>query len=365
MKRKYLFLLILPLLVCSFILTSPLGVKATVVPLKGQNCSSEFPWDYVPLQGNQSSYLYQANPGYVVTEYCFKVENDLYGEVLSVPTSQVDVVSHIYAGSSEKLKNITHTSFKLEQIPFVRITYICELPEDGTVEGYGVTGFAGEHLWRVRHEKGGPSTNFTLMAGGNIFAWISDYINTDETLLYLTTEEFNGVSVKTFPLPNDYKGTASVSGALCSIMGEYEQCSETAMVEGAWSDWKVDPSDSTREYSERTISYYDSMDGEYLCDTEVETKYQVIPEEPEIQDEEEEDNGDDEDNGDEGEEDTTQEDTPEVAGVSDQAIAEVEEVGVVLAETGATSNILVYVIQAILTLSTIFSGIFFSKKYIM
>jgi hypothetical protein len=44
---------------------------------------------------------------------------------------------------------------------------------------------------------------------------------------------------------------------------------------------------------------------------------------------------------------------------------EVEEVGVVLAETGATSNILVYVIQAILTLSTIFSGIFFSKKYIM
>lgn len=65
------------------------------------------------------------------------------------------------------------------------------------------------------------------------------------------------------------------------------------------------------------------------------------------------------------EEDTTDDDTPEVLGESDEATDEVEEVGVVLAETGATSNILVYIVQAILTLSTIFSGIFFSKKYIM
>ncbi len=33
--------------------------------------------------------------------------------------------------------------------------------------------------------------------------------------------------------------------------------------------------------------------------------------------------------------------------------------------TGSTSNLLVYIVQSVLSLSTILSGIFFSKKYIM
>jgi len=79
----------------------------------------------------------------------------------------------------------------------------------------------------------------------------------------------------------------------------------------------------------------------------------VQPEEPENPEKPEipEEPGDEEENGDEG----------DTLGASTGP----EGVGVVLAETGATSNILVYVTQAILTLSTIFSGIFFSKKYIM
>jgi len=48
-----------------------------------------------------------------------------------------------------------------------------------------------------------------------------------------------------------------------------------------------------------------------------------------------------------------------------EELKEIEEVGVVLGETGASSNIFVYIIQSVLSLSTILSGIFFSKKYIM
>jgi hypothetical protein len=346
MKGKYLFLLILPLLVFSILLTSPLGISQ--ISANGQEtCPDTGDWTKIePLDG--LSYTLNAPSGYMIAETCYKASTTVVYQDVLPPVSSVEIHSSVWnkpecteVGEGCSLQDLSHASMRLVKIqnPFVRITYICELPEDGTVEGYGVTGFAGEHLWRVRHEKGGPSTDFTLMAGGNIFAGISDHINTDETLLYLTKDKFNGVSVKTSPLPNDYEGTASVSGALCSMMEEYVQCSETTMVEGTWSDWQVDPSDPTREYSERTISYYDSMDPEYLCESKVETKYQDIPEDPE----------------------TPEEDTPDVLGESD----EIEGVGVVLAETGATSNILVYVTQAILTLSTIFSGIFFSKKYIM
>lgn len=50
------------------------------------------------------------------------------------------------------------------------------------------------------------------------------------------------------------------------------------------------------------------------------------------------------------------EDKPEVKAATSQ---------VVLAETGSTNSMFVYIVQAILTVSTILSGIFFSKKYIM
>jgi hypothetical protein len=126
----------------------------------------------------------------------------------------------------------------------------------------------------------------------------------------------------------------------------YVFCVETKEEIGDWSDWQVDLLDPTREYSERTISYYDATYTDYFCESKEEIKYQDIPEEPETP---------------EDPETPAEEDTPDVLGESTGP----EEVGVVLAETGATSNILVYVIQAILTLSTIFSGIFFSKKYIM
>lgn len=56
------------------------------------------------------------------------------------------------------------------------------------------------------------------------------------------------------------------------------------------------------------------------------------------------------------------EDKEEVLGEKDEPKKEVE---VVLTETGASSNVFVYVIQALLIVSTLLSGIFFSKKHIM
>lgn len=49
----------------------------------------------------------------------------------------------------------------------------------------------------------------------------------------------------------------------------------------------------------------------------------------------------------------------------EEVLGEKDKVEVVLTETGASSNIFVYVIQALLTVSTLLSGIFFSKKHIM
>jgi len=80
------------------------------------------------------------------------------------------------------------------------------------------------------------------------------------------------------------------------------------------------------------------------------------PEDPETPEEPEEE---------EDEEPVVEEDTPDVLGEKDEPTEEIEEVGVVLGETGASSNIFVYIIQSVLSLSTILSGIFFSKKYIM
>lgn len=61
------------------------------------------------------------------------------------------------------------------------------------------------------------------------------------------------------------------------------------------------------------------------------------------------------------------EDTPEVLGELDtkEPVKETAETTVVLAETGASDNILVYIVQAVLMLSTLVSGTLFVKKYII
>ena len=60
-------------------------------------------------------------------------------------------------------------------------------------------------------------------------------------------------------------------------------------------------------------------------------------------------------------------DEPAVEGVTDEVVEEVKAATtqVVLAETGASDNILVYIVQTVLMLSTLVSGTLFVKKYII
>jgi len=58
--------------------------------------------------------------------------------------------------------------------------------------------------------------------------------------------------------------------------GEYKECSETTKSIGEWSNWKLDPEDSYREYRERTISQLDSKDNSIVCSTKVEKQYRDV-----------------------------------------------------------------------------------------
>lgn len=109
-----------------------------------------------------------------------------------------------------------------QEPPFVRITYLCYAPEDGWVEEYAGGGEfrtveveAGDHLWRIRHEKG-DATSFAT----NFLATVNGFINPGEILFFATPQHANGVKVITSPLANLYKGTASVSGKQCTYVEE-------------------------------------------------------------------------------------------------------------------------------------------------
>jgi len=157
---------------------------------------------------------------------------------------------------------------------------------------------------------------------------------------------------------------------------EYENCDEEIAIEGSWTDWMTYDEDTL--YKKLVTKYYDYYDQTYLCREETEREFKEIetpeepeePEEPETPEtpEEPETPVEEEPEEEEPEEEepvVVVEDTPEVLGEKDEPTEEIEEVGVVLGETGASSNIFVYIIQSVLSLSTILSGIFFSKKYIM
>lgn len=104
--------------------------------------------------------------------------------------------------------------------PFVRVTYMCQAPEDGEVEEYAGGGVfetiaveAGDHIWRIRHEDG-AATAFST----NFLSDVQGFIEIDEVLFFATPQYANGVKVITTPLDNLYKGTASVSGKICEMI---------------------------------------------------------------------------------------------------------------------------------------------------
>ncbi|MDD3475101.1 MAG: hypothetical protein PHP08_04385, partial [Candidatus Dojkabacteria bacterium] len=128
----------------------------------------------------------------------------------------------------------------------------------------------------------------------------------------------------------------------CNTEERYDACdlTETRILE---SEWSVDPSDETREFRVISTAEVDSTDEGVICSLEEENEYRNI-------EQEEEEEGD-------------------VEGITDKVETEEEEVlgttTVVMAETGASDNILVYIVQTILMLSTLISGTLFVKKYII
>lgn len=142
----------------------------------------------------------------------------------------------------------------------------------------------------------------------------------------------------------------------------YEQCSVTTEEPGEWSAWVIDSEDNSRFVSERIISYFDSQEKEYLCDSTTEKKYldrdicewdeELYADDPLCV----EPNG----NGDTEEED---DDEGDVLGVDDEA--EVKgTTTVVLAPTAAGDRSTIFLIQSLLLIATGFSLIYVGKEYL-
>ena len=156
-----------------------------------------------------------AKPGYEIIGACVKIGGPGGGTLISFDGGDDSYATESY--------DISHAAVSFKKIetpeppeqPFVRITYICQAPEDGIVEGYNIPILAGQHLWRIRHEQG-PATDFYT----NFLSDVQGYVETGQTLFFPTYQGENGVKVITTPLENLYGGTASISGEVCDLQQE-------------------------------------------------------------------------------------------------------------------------------------------------
>jgi len=97
------------------------------------------------------------------------------------------------------------------------------------------------------------------------------------------TQEFRTRTVTYYDSEDsEYVCNKEVETEYKDIEEEYETCSVMNTVYGDWSEWAVDPSDDTREFRTRTVTYYDSENTEYVCNKEVETEYRDIEDEGEV-----------------------------------------------------------------------------------
>jgi hypothetical protein len=120
---------------------------------------------------------------------------------------------------------------------------------------------------------------------------------------------------------------------VCEEDEKYFACDDTDS-KVVKSEWKVDPLDSTKEYQITTTLELDATDESVICSSaEVKGVRDISTK--------------------------VTEEKPEVLGEQTQT----EQVAVVLAETGASDNILVYIVQTVLMLSTLISGTLFVKRY--
>ena len=159
-----------------------------------------------------------AKLGYEIVGACVKIGGPGGGTLISFDDGDGSYTTDSY--------DISHTAISFKKIetpeppeppvqPFVRITYICQAPEDGIVEGYNIPMLANQHLWRIRHEQG-SATDFHT----NFLSDVQGHVEIGQTLFFATYQGENGVKAITTPLENLYGGTASISGAVCDLQDD-------------------------------------------------------------------------------------------------------------------------------------------------
>ncbi|MDD4382288.1 MAG: hypothetical protein PHE21_03015, partial [Candidatus Dojkabacteria bacterium] len=161
-------------------------------------------------------------------------------------------------------------------------------------------------------------------------------------------EWYDGTPVCEF-LPTSETRTVDCKDA--ELIPCYEICSETTTSYGDWSNWDVDNENESLLVRTRLITYYDSVETEYVCDTKTEEETDDRPlcqyptatyaDDPLCLPEEEDDDGD-------------------VLGDDD----EVKDTGVVLGATGPGDNLDIYLVELLLVAISIVSSVFLSKKYL-
>lgn len=179
--------------------------------------------------------------------------------------------------------------------------------------------------------------------------------------LYKTSTEFSGTAPANTDTLVTVPWTASNNTWILEIAGfsftkaignnalcepQYEKCSVTTTSYGDWSQWEIDNENESKLVRIRPITYYDSVETEYVCDTGTGKESMDRPlcqyEGATYADEEL---------------CVPEDDEPEVLGEDD-------ETGVVLAATGPTDNILVYVVELLLVAMLVTYSVFFTKTYL-
>ena len=97
---------------------------------------------------------------------------------------------------------------------FVRVTFICKATQDGEPDNTpGFSANSGDYIYRYRNE-GDVNVSWTSGVGGT--GLHSGSLDVGQVQYAASQTAVNGVSVKTEPGPNGYRGTASANETPCA-----------------------------------------------------------------------------------------------------------------------------------------------------
>lgn len=230
------FLLVFSLTLGLFLTLSPKGVVATDVNV----CPKGNGWIKFDLNDNAKEKEYNAGSGYIVSEVCvkggstreyFSTDATKSCWVVTGIGTQISKAKENWNGNNKghECKDISHVSFKVEK-KYVQCTQTTE-------------------------------------STGEWSEWMTDPKNKYMEYRERTIYQLDSVN----------------SSIVCSSETEketrkkkYEMCSKTYTIYGRWSEWEVDPEDSSKEYRERTITIVDFIYRKHICSTDVKKQYRDV-----------------------------------------------------------------------------------------